>query len=351
MKISVCMIVKNEEVSLGESLTAVGRYVDEIIVVDTGSTDRTKEIALGCGAKVYDFSWCDDFSAARNFSLGKASHDWVLVLDADEVITDFDRQQIQSVMEVHPSIVGRIKLLNLLTDGAGEKRYRARISRLFNRDMFRYEGCIHEQLVRNDGKAYSTVNLDITALHSGYREEVIKRTDKIARNINLLKQALHNNPEDTYLLYQLGKSYCLAKNFKEAVNIFTRVFESPLDFALEYVAELIEAYGYALINSERYSEALQVIDYEQYYSDSPDYLFLVGLVYMNNGMFPQAIQSFLRCREIKAGKIEGINSWLPTYNIAVIYECLGQMEEASAYYRQCGKYQLALKRLNVIRTH
>ena len=345
MKISLCMIVKNEELLLQKSLFAVAPYVDEIIVVDTGSTDRTKEIALDYKAKVYDFPWCDDFSAARNFSLWQAAHDWVLVLDADEVITHFDKDQLQSVMTADNSVVGRIKLINLL---AGEKRSSERISRLFNRTLFHYAGCIHEQVVGLDGQTYHTVNVDITALHSGYSEEVIKRTDKIARNINLLQQALHNSPDDTYLLYQLGKSHFLAKNFTAAINTFTQALELPMNFSLEYVAELVETYGYALIKSERYAEALDLTQYEQYYNQSPDYLFLQGLIYMNNGMFSQAIELFLRCRGVTEGKTEGINSWLPTYNIAVIYECLGKMEEATGYYKQCGNYPAALERLNLI---
>lgn len=342
------MIVKNEEALLQKCLTAVGSYVDEIIIVDTGSTDRTKGIALDYGAKVYEFPWCDDFSEARNFSLGKASHDWVLVLDADEVITFFDKEQLESLMETEDSIVGRIKLINLLGDGKGEKRSSERISRLFKPSLFRYTGCIHEQVSQIDGQAHPTVNVDITVEHSGYSENVIKRTNKIARNINLLQQALHSSPQDTYLLYQLGKTYYQAQNFTEAVAVFTQALQLPLNFSLEYVAELVDAYGYALINSGRYVEALGLTSYESYYVTSPDYLFLMGLIYMNNGMFSQAIENFLRCREAQDGKTEGVNSWLPAYNIAVIYECLGKVEEAAGYYKQCGNYPLALERLTMI---
>lgn len=345
------MIVKNEEVLLQQCLAAVERYVDEIIVVDTGSTDHTKAIALDCRAQVYNFPWRDDFSAARNFSLGKASNDWVLVLDADEVITHFDKKQMQSSVAGDNDLVGRIKLINLVTDRAGEKRSSERISRLFKRSLFHYTGCIHEQVIRRDEQPHHTVNVDVTALHSGYSEQVIKDKNKIERNINMLQQALQSSPQDTYLLYQLGKTYYLAKDFTQAVAIFTQALQLPLNFSLEYVAELVDAYGYALLNSERFTQALGLISYEQYYNQSPDYLFLLGLIYMNNGMFSQAIASFLRCKGGIEGKTEGINSWLPAYNIAVIYECLGQMEEAAAYYKQCGNYPLALERLNTIDTN
>ena len=348
VKLSLCMIVKNEEQILQQSLCKVGRYVDEMIVVDTGSTDRTKEIAQSCGSKVYDSPWCDDFSAARNFSLEKASCDWVLVLDADEIISDFRVESIQNVIKAESSVVGRIKLINIVSDAAGEKRISERISRLFNRKRFHYEGVIHEQLVQNEGNPFKTIPVEITAEHSGYTQEVLQRTDKIARNIRMLEKALKKSPEDAYLLYQLGKVYYLAKKYSEAVTYFKRALRLSFNFSLEYVENLVETYGYALINSGSYAEALCLKNYELYYADSTDYLFLMGIVYMNNGGFSQAIEQFLRCIDNKEGKVEGINSYLPKYNIAVIHECLGHKAEAVSYYLQCGNYPAALKRLRKI---
>ena len=348
MKLSLCMIVKNEEAILQQSLRRVDRYVDEIIVVDTGSTDRTKDIARSCGAKVYDFTWRNDFSTARNFSLEKASCDWVLVLDADEIITDFKVDTIQNVMKADQPMIGRIKLINIVSDTTGEKRSSERISRLFNRRLFHYEGIIHEQIVRKDGKLFNMIPVEITVEHFGYTQEVIQRTHKIARNITLLEQALEKSPEDVYLLYQLGKSYYMDKNYIEAVAYFKRALALPINYFLEYVENLVETYGYALINSGNYSEALNLENYELYYAGSTDYRFLMGLVSMNNGRFSQAIEQFLRCIGDKEGKVEGINSYLPKYNLAVIYECLGHRAEAVSYYQQCGNYPLALKRLGNI---
>jgi len=342
------MIVKNEEKLLRQSLSAVHRWVDEIIIVDTGSTDRTKVIAGTYTSKVYDFPWCDDFSAARNLSLEKASCDWVLVLDADEIISNFPVETIQNVIKAESSVVGRIKLINIVSDVTGEKRISERISRLFNRKRFHYEGVIHEQLVQNDGNPFKTIPVEITAEHSGYTQEVLQRTDKIARNIRLLEQALKKSPEDAYLLYQLGKVYYLAKKYSEAVTYFKRALALSFDFSLEYVENLVETYGYALINSGSYAEALCLKNYELYYAGSTDYLFLMGIVYMNNGGFSQAIEQFLRCIDNKEGKVEGINSYLPKYNIAVIHECLGHKAEAASYYLQCGNYPAALKRLRKI---
>ena len=346
MNLSLCMIVRNEENLLQQSLSAVRDWVDEIIIVDTGSTDRTKDIARTFTAQVYDFPWCDDFSAARNFALEKAANDWVLVIDADEVVSDFQVEDIQKLIKADLPMVGRIKLINLIADEMGEKRTSERISRLFNRRLFHYQGVIHEQIVRKDGNPFHTVQVEIAIEHSGYTQEVLRRTDKIARNITLLKQALEKNPEDTYLLYQLGKSYYLAKDYNEAVACFKQALVLPLNFALEYVENLVETFGYALINSERYAEALCLKNYELHFATYTDYQFLMGLVSMNNGSFSEAIEQFLQCIDNKEGKVEGINSYLSNYNIAVIYECLGYQAEAVSYYQKCGNYPAARKRLS-----
>ncbi len=96
--LSLCMIAKNEEDNIERALMSVRPVVDEMIVVDTGSTDRTKEIAQALGANVYDFKWTNDFSAARNFSFSKASGRWILVLDADEAISQLDYEKLRALV-------------------------------------------------------------------------------------------------------------------------------------------------------------------------------------------------------------------------------------------------------------
>ena len=97
--VSLCMIVKNEEGRLAKCLESVKPVVDEMIVVDTGSSDRTRDIAKVFGAKIYEYEWCDDFSKARNFSLSKASGDWVFLLDADETISTLDHETFRELVE------------------------------------------------------------------------------------------------------------------------------------------------------------------------------------------------------------------------------------------------------------
>lgn len=97
MPISLCIIAKNEENFLKKCLSSVKKIADEIMIIDTGSRDKTKEIAKKFNAKIYDFRWNDDFSAARNFSLKKAAKDWILVLDADETISKKDLKKIKTL--------------------------------------------------------------------------------------------------------------------------------------------------------------------------------------------------------------------------------------------------------------
>ena len=345
--LTLCMIVKNEENTLKESLSRASSFVDEIIIVDTGSTDNTKDIALEFTDKIYDFKWCSDFSKARNYSIEKASNDWILVLDADEFIVDFSRSSVEKFIE-NPSNrnkVGRIKRINFMEDSYVNSKYIERINRLFNRNYFNYEGIIHEQVVALDGKPYETEMVDITADHVGYTLEALNKTGKIKRNMDLLKMALKDNLEDPYLYFQLGKSYYMLKNYNDAVMHFEKALSFPLDFNLEYVEDLVETYGYALINSGRYQEALILENCIEVYSNFADFHFILGLIYMNNAKFTQAVESFLKCTEFSYARVEGVNTYVAYYNIGVIYDVLGFREDALKYYRKCGDYEPALKRL------
>ncbi|WP_268049150.1 glycosyltransferase [Clostridium ganghwense] len=339
------MIVKNEEENLEKCINAAKKYVDEIIIVDTGSDDSTKEIAYKFTNYVYDFEWCNDFAKARNFSISKANNDWILVIDADEIITDFNKENVLNFIKHNDKVVGRIKRINPFEDVTGVKKYIERVNRLFNKNYFRYEGIIHEQIVLQDDRNYSIENIGISAEHIGYTQEVLNRTKKIERNINLLKKAILDKNDDPYLYYQLGKSYYMNKEYEEACSNFTKALKLPINFMYEYVEDLVESYGYSLINTNRFSEALILGDYEKYYKNSADYNFLMGLICMNNAKFDFAVEYFSKCMEGKEGRIEGVNTYLPNYNIGVIFECLGYKKEAVEFYKKCKGYKVAENRL------
>lgn len=345
--LSLCMIVKNEEENLKVCLSKIVDFVEEIIIIDTGSTDNTKNIALEFTDKIYDFKWCEDFSKARNFSISKASKDWILVLDADEFITDFYRYSVDEFIRnsSNKNKVGRLEIINIMEDLSSNKKDVERVSRLFNRNHFHYEGIIHEQIVALNGEIYETEMVDITVEHVGYTKEVLNKTDKLKRNMELLELAVKNDSEDPYIYFQLGKSYYMQKEYNNAVLYFEKALSFELDFRLEYVENLVETYGYSLINSGRYSEALILENCFDAYSKAPDFHFLMGLIYMNNAKFTQAVDCFLECTKFPYAKVEGITTYSSCYNIGVIYDVLGFREKAVEYYIMCGDYEPATERI------
>jgi len=344
------MIVRNEEINLDKCLNSIGDYVDEIIVVDTGSKDKTKEVAYKYTDKVYDFDWVDDFSKARNFSISKATNDWILVLDADEFLIHFDKLQVQDFISHNEKAIGRIKIvLNFSYDEKPQEiqKSRERIARLFNKKYYKYEGLVHEQIVPLDGNIKIAENVNISVDHIGYMATEVKRKNKWERNKKLLEKSIEENPNDPYLYYNLGKIYYLTKNYVDAINMFERSMKYDLDYKLEYVKDLVLTYGYSLLNMQKYEEALEVLKYESYYSNLADYYFLIGLIEMNIGKFGEAIDNFKRTIG-KNEKVIGTSSYLAYYNIGVIYEVLGNIEQALSYYQKCGEYAPVTKRISRI---
>ncbi|MBO5253706.1 MAG: glycosyltransferase [Clostridia bacterium] len=146
--VSLCMIVKNEEEHLPHCLRSVQSLVDEIIIVDTGSTDNTKEIAAAFGAKIYDFVWCDDFSAARNFSFSKATQEYCMWLDADDVFSDGDRNAFLRMKGELPDDTDVVMLrYHTAFDATGRPTFSYWRERLLRRSRgFRFEGAVHEAI-------------------------------------------------------------------------------------------------------------------------------------------------------------------------------------------------------------
>ncbi|MDE6662883.1 MAG: glycosyltransferase family 2 protein, partial [Lachnospiraceae bacterium] len=145
-QISVCMIAKNEEKHIEECLKRLKPYHYEIVLADTGSTDSTLEIAARYTDKIYHFDWINDFSAARNFALDKATNDWVLSIDCDEYIESIDEKELSVLMEKHSKDVGQILIRNRFNQGGQTSIENVRVSRFFNKKYYHFVGAIHEQV-------------------------------------------------------------------------------------------------------------------------------------------------------------------------------------------------------------
>lgn len=350
--LSICIITKNEEKNITRCLQCLKPYGFEIVVADTGSTDRTKEIALQYTDKVYDFPWCNDFAAAKNFAVSKATNPYVMVIDSDEFLEDLELEKLCQLIHQHPDEVGRIRRRNVFTRKAQQQENQEWINRIFPVGRFHYEGRIHEQIVATDGSEYTTYQTPVTIEHIGYDLSPEERKAKAKRNFILLIQELERLEKEEgeekqvpYILYQLGKSCYMAEEYGKACEYFAKGLSFDLNPKLEYVIDMVETYGYALLNSGQAEIALFFENIYEEFGNSADFQFLMGLIYMNNARFEEAIEEFEKATRHKSCRNKGVNSYSAYYNIGVIYECLEKKKEAVTYYEKCDNYEPAKERL------
>ncbi|WGX75642.1 glycosyltransferase family 2 protein [Paraclostridium bifermentans] len=213
--LSLVMITKNEEFKIRRCLESVKDFVNEIIVVDTGSIDKTKEIALEFGAKIFDYEWNNNFSDARNFAIRQSTGDWNLILDADEFIVHFNIDKITNFINSKEKNIGKIKVINLFEENGEIKKSTAFISRLSPKGVY-FEGSIHEQL----NTSLPREIIDIEVEHDGYLN-----TNKFDRNISMILNELKNNNSDSYLLYQAAKTYYSNTMYMDALSYFDKLYE------------------------------------------------------------------------------------------------------------------------------
>lgn len=355
LPVSVCIIAKNEERHIEECLKRLKPYNCEIVLADTGSTDRTIEIAAGYTDKIYHFDWINDFSAARNYALSHADNDWVLSIDCDEYIETFDAGALLRLMKRNPYDAGQVLIRNRFTQDGQTAYENIRVSRLFNRNYFHFSGSIHEQVVmkRSDGEEISAVpkkafTAPITILHVGYDISEEEMRMKSLRNITLLENELKESGADAYIYYQLAQSCMRLKDYEKAYEWFNLGLSMEVDPAQDYVQNMVESYGYCLLDMKRNEEALQLAGIYDIFAIRADFVFLMGLIYMNNARFADAIAEFKKAASMEKFSVEGINSYRANYNIGVIYECTGNIAEARKYYTKCGTFQPAKKRLSCL---
>ncbi|MBE9007177.1 tetratricopeptide repeat protein [Fortiea sp. LEGE XX443] len=226
MSISLCMIVKNEEAALPKCLNSVKDFVDEMVVLDTGSSDRTPEVAQQFGAKVHHFQWCNNFSTARNTALKYVTGDWILVLDADETLSPSIVPQMQSVIQSDEYI-----LINLIRQevGAAQSPY-SLVSRLFrNHPEIRFERPYHAlvddsvaTLLKKEPHWQVGYLQGVAILHTGYQKGAIAQNNKYAKAQAAMLEFLSTHPNDPYVCSKLGALYVETGNISQGVELLQR---------------------------------------------------------------------------------------------------------------------------------
>jgi len=206
-RLSLCMIVKNEAENLAPCIHSVKEVVDEIIVVDTGSTDHTKEVARQIGARVYDFAWCDDFCAARNESIKCATGDYILWLDADDRMARSEVEKLRRLKRMFPPEKNQAYYLVVNNQSPVDGETLFQQMRIFpNVPGAAFEGRVHEQIFQSLGRlGIKFVQTDVVIRHTGYDGDsaVLKKSE---RNLKIIEEELEAKPDDLILHYNAART-------------------------------------------------------------------------------------------------------------------------------------------------
>ncbi len=340
--ISACLIVKNEEKFLPQCLESIKNAVDEIIVVDTGSTDRTVEIATSFGARVYHHPWRNSFSEARNHSISYATCDWILQIDADESLEQADIPLLHSL--IHTSLHNAI-LVAIYSElpGGLSKHY---FTRIFRRGKGRFEGIVHNQLVFEGCALQSEIRIQ----HYGYNLPGAEMQKKYKRTGDLLRQQLAEDPNNAFALANLIRNYRNEGNYDKVIelcemglqNLASQKDVTAINHKQRIYIDLI----YARINQKQLNKAAEICkDAINESPDSLDILFAMGEISLKKEAYEDSLNAFKKYLVIKEkeSKNPAFNLYIVdsyTYehkaynNIGICYDRLGCFTEAEQAYKK-----------------
>lgn len=321
--VSTCMIVKNEEEFLPDCLDSIRDWVDEIIVVDTGSTDRTVEIAQSYRARVFHQTWEGDFSKHRNYSIEQATCDWVFIIDADERICQEDIPLIKKVLNQPDYKIISINVFNV--GGKDEKTVTFLPSiRFFKRELgLHYEGIVHNLLLPPDDQPIMRAGIRLK--HYGYGLSPEKMKAKIARSKALLEKQIEENPDNAFALFnyaQLLRGEGVENNLENAPKIIKAAnraltLTNPDDASERHIHIMTHhQLGWVYFVLGDYNKAEKYcFDVLQFKSDYLDALLLLGHIYLRQEIFDKAEQYYRRYLEAQAK----YNETCETDNIIILH--------------------------------
>jgi len=334
--LSLCLIVKNEEAVLGRCLDSVKSACDEIIIADTGSTDATKEIALRYTDKVLDFKWIDDFAAARNFAFDNAASEYIMWLDADDVIEPQDLQKLLKLKEELPPFYDAVNMdYKLGFDAQGNVTSSLRRNRIVKRSRgFRWVGAVHEYIAVS-GPVFQA---DIAVTHRPLDHDA-------ERNLRIYRRRLAAgekfNARDQYYYANELNDHRL---FEEAILWYDKF----LDGGEGWVEDCLGACRKAADAYKTLGNMAQSVRYllKSFTYDLPRAEFCVrlGHYFRDQGKLAQAVYWYeaaaaLKYPEDNIAYIErSYWTWIPHIELCLCYDKLGQYEKASEHNEIAARY-------------
>ena len=316
--LTLCMIVRNEDRFLRDALTSVEGVVDELCIVDTGSTDGTVAIAESFGASVSFISWRDDFAWARNRALERATGAWILVLDADERLAPESIAHLRALRHTKPDGRGRwIWCRNFSDAGRGTVASTNAIIRIFPNDpAVRYRGAIHEYVsVAGTDGTIPAASSPIEIHHFGYQPEIMASRNKAHRNFRVSRTAFEAHPDDAVHVYNYAMSALLAGERDIAREQFERVVEhtrsTPRGFRPTALATLSGLYTEAGRSADALAAADECV---AIVATLPDGHFARGRALAGQQRYKEARAAFERA--IEAGSSAGFEHFVVDEEIA-----------------------------------
>ncbi len=339
-RISLCMIVRNEVDNLSACLDSAAHLFDEIVVVDTGSTDDTKTVAASWGARVVDFVWCEDFAAARNESMRHATGDWIFWLDADERLDTDNQQRLRDLFAALKNENVAYVMRQLSRPHKVDLGVQVGMVRLFRNDLrLRWHYRVYEHLLPSLHQYGVEIRpTEITIEHLGYQDPNCVSA-KLERNFHLLQLDDAEHPDNPYILFNLG-FVCLDRGQPgETVRLLKRSLElaQPGD---PFVRQLFRVLARAQSRLGRKAEALATLRTgREHFADDPELLFTEGVLLAEEGNFVEAggrLEQLLRSQEL-SGLVRvdpGVRGYLGRHYLAGVYCAQGRLAEAEVEWKK-----------------
>lgn len=340
------MIARNEEGCIQDCLDSVKGIVDEMIVVDTGSDDRTIKIAEACGASVVSFAWNGNFADARNIGISHATGEWVLYLDADETVDVQHRSTLREVLHSQKWL-GSVQVVNYYGASPPVPHRSNRIAqyRLFrNHPALRFQNPIHEQLSPGFGLTdQDIVTLPVTVHHYGYLDDIVCSKRKSERNLQLIRSVCTEEGHDPWFDYHLGSELYRVGNYGEAMDCINTAIIGFLS-KNRLPPSLLYRLKYLLfIETGNYAKAWPNIENAiRLYPDYVDLQLYKGIILLNLKQYEPAIQAFYRCLELGEHNVThltatGSGSFQAWYYIGCCHKQLGMLMEAQKAFDMAQK--------------